>query len=287
MRLAAILLVFKDQPFIPACLSAIYPVVDSICVVTQYDRTFKQTAIEPDGTVAAVLSFPDPGNKMRLAMRRDLSGLFGNDNESRLRNLGRSLDPAADYYLIVDADEIWETALLREAWSEVQRTRHSAYSTPTHHYLGKWNYRVVPKRGPDLSKSYHPLVFLRGGFRFIGLRRIDWWTLPARFWEYLRLGRKPKSSKLTIPLHHGSGVGDDSRIATKLTNWGHAEDVDPAWFERTWKNLNETSRHLSFFKDATDESVIAYTPTGQLPPEITGQPWPPGWLDERKNEPAA
>ena len=177
MRLAAVLLVFKEQYFVKATISAIYPVVDSICCVTQFDRNLKDKEIAPDGTLGTILAMPDPENKIRVIMRRDLSEAPGEDNEARLRNVAMEHEPEADYYLIIDSDEIWETEVLKEAWDEVRRTRKSAYHALTHCYFKKWNFRVVE------GVPYRPLVFLRRGFRFKVKRRIDWWTLPGRFLE--------------------------------------------------------------------------------------------------------
>jgi hypothetical protein len=62
MRLAAVLLLFKEQAFVEACVRAIYPVVDSICVVSRHDRNFSGQPLEPDRSLDVLLSIPDPEN---------------------------------------------------------------------------------------------------------------------------------------------------------------------------------------------------------------------------------
>jgi len=57
MKLSAVVLVFKEDPFLIPVLAGIYPVVDSICVVTAYDRNLKGDYIEPDQTVKKPLTF--------------------------------------------------------------------------------------------------------------------------------------------------------------------------------------------------------------------------------------
>jgi hypothetical protein len=275
MRLAAILLVFKEQHFVKATISAIYPVVDSICCVTQYDRTWKGKEISPDETIATILGLPDPENKIRLIIRRQLDDVPGNDNEARLRNIAMQQDPKADYYLIIDSDEIWETAVLKRAWEHVQKTRMSAYLCSTYCYFRSWNFRV------DEVDPYQPLVFLRKGFRFKAIRRIDWWTLPGRFLEYIRLIHKPKTVRLpgNLKLHHGSCVGDDDRILTKLTHYSHQDEVDPGWFDRVWKNFSENTKDFHFAQgEASRYKGITIVPTKDLPPEIREMEWPAGWV---------
>ena len=66
-----------------ACVRAIYPVVDSICAASQYDRNLVGQPIQPDGSLARLLATPDPENKLRLVVERDfrhLPGINGNRN---------------------------------------------------------------------------------------------------------------------------------------------------------------------------------------------------------------
>ena len=278
MRLSAVLLLFREQHFIAATYQAIYPVVDSICVATQYDRNLAGKSIVPDQSVARLLSLPDPENKLRLVVQRQFPGEYQEDAAAQLRNVALKLDPVADYYLIVDSDEIWPTATLRRAWAEVQRTRFSAYRVNTRCYFRSWNFQVVEK-----PPGYRSLAFLRRGFAFLKDRQVQWHG-PARWKEYLRLGRKPKTVYFApeIYLHHGSGVGDDQRILTKLQNYSHADGVDPAWFENVWKNFSAETKNFHYFKGggALYESILPVATT-DLPLEITSQEWPEGWIDRR------
>jgi hypothetical protein len=276
MRLAAVLLLFKEEAFVEACMRAIYPVVDSICVATQLDRNLAGAPIEPDGSLPALLRVPDPGNKVRLVVERDPSHLPGKNGEARLRNAAIALDPRADYYLIVDSDEIWATEVLRECWDEVQRTQWAGYRVSSHTYFRKWNYRVV-----EPGHGYRPFVFLRRGFLFDEDRQINWRGL-ARMREYLRTGRKPKTVYFSPEraLHHGSCVGDAARIQTKLRNYTHAAGVDPGWYERVWENFHPGIRNFHYFADRPEiyESLVT-VPTAELPAEITRCAWPKDWIE--------
>jgi hypothetical protein len=276
MKLAAVLLVFKESSFLEACYSAIYPVVDILCVVSSYDRNLQRKAIDPDDTLEKLLSLPDPQNKVRLIMSRDSRFVPGNESESQLRNIAILNAPEADYYLIVDSDEIWETAVLRQAWQNVQDTGWAGYRVYSHFYFKKWNFRAV-----EPGEGYRPFVFLRHGFQFLQQRQINW-RCPARYLEYLRKGRKPKTVYLPkdIRLHHGSSVGDDLRMQTKLANYSHAHEVDPDWFKDIWVNppYEEAARH--YIKGQVDLfEKICYIPTENLPMEIKKYVWPEGWID--------
>jgi hypothetical protein len=275
MRLSAVMLVFKEQAFVEATIRAIYPVVDSICCATRQDRNFFGEPVTPDSTVQRVLNIPDPDNKIRLVMARSLDHLPGEDTPARLRNAAIRLDPQADYRLILDSDEIWPRALLEQAWARVQHEQHAAYRVSSYCFFGKWNYRVV-ERPP----GYRPLCFLRAGFDFEKDRQVDWWG-PARFKEYVRTFRKPRTTYFPPEwkIYHGSGVGDDARILTKITNWDHRTAVDSEWFEKVWKNFGPDSKNFHYFGNDRGlyESVEAVA-TADLPDEIRQREWPEGWI---------
>jgi hypothetical protein len=75
-------------------------------------------------------------------------------------------------------------------------------------------------------------------------------------------------------------VGDDARILTKIKNYTHAVDIDPAWFDRVWKNFHPGLRNFHYFTGCSDryESLVTL-PTPDLPVEITRCAWPEGWLE--------
>ncbi|MDX2227559.1 MAG: glycosyltransferase family A protein [Verrucomicrobiae bacterium] len=275
MKLAAIMLVFKEQHFLKASLEAVYPHVDALCCATMYDRNLKGSPVAPDHSLETLLAIPDPQNKLRLVLQRDVSARPGSDAAARLRNAAMDLAPEADYFLIIDSDEIWTAETLQKAWAEVQRTRHAGYRISSHTYFKTWNHRVV-----EPGEGYRPFVFLRKGFLFDEDRQIDW-KGPARLREYLRTGRKPKTVYFPQDwrMHHGSCVGGDDRILTKLKNYSHADLIDPTWFDRIWKNFSPDIKNFHYYPgtEFLYESLITI-PHAELPPEITSQEWPEGWI---------
>jgi len=276
MRLAAIMLLFRERNFVEASVRAIYPVVDAIVCTSRHDRNFSGEPVATDDSIGKLLAVPDPDNKIKLTVQRDLGQFPGLNTEAQLRNAAMALEPKADYYLIVDTDEIWPEDVLRRCWDEVQRTKWAAYRVSSYTYFRKWNYRIV-----EPGDGYRPLVFLRRGFFFKQDRQIEWHG-PARRGEYLRTFRKPKT--LFFPpelrMHHGSSVGDDERILTKINNYGHKDGIDPDWFERVWKNFSPSMRNFHYFRQGAHlYESIDVIPAAQLPAEITRCPWPDGWIE--------
>jgi len=276
MRLTAIMLLFKEQAFIEASIRAIYPLVDSICCASQYDRNLTGQTVIPDNSLEILLRIPDPENKIKVVVERDVRHLPGTDSAAKLRNAAIALDPLSDYYLIIDSDEIWPREVLAACWKEVQKTQWAAYRVSSYAYFKRWNYRIV-----EPGHGYRPMVFLRKGFYFHTDRQVDWHG-PARWKEYLRKGRKPKmvSFSPTLRLHHGSCVGDDVRILNKLKNYSHADRIDPAWFDRIWKNFHPGIRNIHYYPNEGHlyESLVTI-PTPDLPDEVKNHPWPEGWIE--------
>jgi hypothetical protein len=276
MRLAAIMLLFREQHFVEASVRALLPVVDAVVCTSRHDRNFSGEPVPTDDSIAALLRVPDPDNKIKLALQRDTAQAPGLNTEAQLRNAAMALEPRADYYLIVDSDEIWPEDVLRRCWAEVQRTKWAAYRISSYTYFRKWNYRIV-----EPGDGYRPLAFLRRGFYFKSDRQIEW-RGPARWREYLRTGRKPRTVYFPpeLRMHHGSSVGDDERILTKINNYGHKEGIDPGWFERVWKNFHPGMRNFHYFREGAHwYESIDVIPTPQLPLEITRCSWPEGWIE--------
>ena len=112
-------------------------------------------------------------------------------------------------------------------------------------------------------------------------RQIEWHG-PARRGEYLRTFRKPKTVFFPpeLRMHHGSSVGDDERILTKINNYGHKDGIDPDWFERVWKNFSPSMRNFHYFRQGAHlYESIDVIPRTELPAEITRWAWPDGWIE--------
>ncbi|MBM3658485.1 MAG: hypothetical protein FJW95_03150 [Actinobacteria bacterium] len=293
VRLHAIYVALDDAALFRASIASIYGEVDGITVVTTHDRDWRGSARDPSAITAMVLSRDvDPDRKVDLIITSETS-------EARSR--GRAMDFAAprrrtldvdpehrsdaphrspDYFLIVDADEIYEAGAITRLKEHVARGRHRYYRVPCVRYFKRWNYRIdghewalsvvrADRRVPYLRRRRTVSVVRRGLARVPGLpsgavaRLLGYWDVPPE----------------VACFHHGSYVGPRERIAAKLASFGHADEVPDAWMTQVYDRwttdaVDFNPAYPTAFPSARE------VPVDELPPEIRGFAWPDGYLLE-------
>jgi hypothetical protein len=99
--------------------------------------------------------------------------------------------------------------------------------------------------------------------------------------RYSRQTRLPES---IAHFHHGSYVGGDDRIRTKLSVSSHAKelikhDVDE-WFENVWKCWSPAMKNFYFHPHPEAWASVDHVPTSELPRTIRDSDWPDGLIDK-------
>ncbi len=273
-NLVAIILALREEPFIGACMRAIYPVVERIVLITAYDQTLRGDLVSPDKTLQKALEFPDPERKLFILVTRHFKGEPATA-EDAMRNYAMGCHPDADYYLIVDADEIYETERLKRARAVVAREKPAWARIPSYTYFKRWNYRVVSR------DRYSPIVFLRRGYRLVserGFKRPR--GAMNRLLLWMQTGCYPRELRLSedFAFHHGSYLGDDERILAKTRYGGYAKQVREGWYERYWVGFNPRMTNFHPVREDGYYERIEEVATEQLPREIGRENWPEGWL---------
>jgi len=289
--LHAIYAVAGDLDLLRASIASIYPDVSGITIVAGCGRDW--SGQPRDSIEVCNLAFNrdlDPHEKVNLLLTNET-------NEARSRN--RAMDVARprqrsirtrvqsrhdrpllvpDYFLIVDADEIWEPGGIRALRSYMSGRRARIYRAACSRYFRTWNYRI--------SGHEWATVAVRSDVRFSelrlppvprvrrGLNRLT--AIPPRV-------RSRLCGFVDIPedvakFHHGSYVGPRSRIAQKLTSFGHADQVDPDWLDEVWEKFTPAMRDLNPAYPPLFPTADRI-PLAELPVTITGHNWPVGYLE--------
>jgi hypothetical protein len=289
-RIHAIYAVAGDEDMFPASLRSIYDQVDGITVITGYDTDWSGTPRRSDRTVDHLLHGGlDPDRRVQILIERET-------NEARSRN--RAMDFAAgsrrsrtvrrqsdhdapllapDYFLIIDADEVYEAGAIDRLREYVQQHPRAIYRIGARRYFKHWTYRVTGlEYSISLVRADVRLPYLRRlvtGLPRRAVARIP--GVPARVRD-LALGYHDVPPDVAV-FHHGSYVGPRRRISDKLASFGHAHEVTPDWIERVWDNFDPSMRDFnpaypSVFA-ACEEIRVA-----DLPLEIRDHTWPAGYL---------
>lgn len=290
----AIYSVLNDSEFLVASLQSIYPHITGATVITNYDRDHWDKPISPDGTLELLLSREiDPERKVNVIVCSDESEPRRRNRAMALANLpragrrvvslrpGPTRLPAPDYFWIVDADEIYEDADVLRLKEFVRTHRARAYLLWAHNYFRSWNWRV--------EEDGWYVAVVRPGYWFGHIRQ--WYpTLRVRLFQklvferlmpeqlaYRFLGARRVPRDVAV-FHHGSYVGERSRIEAKLASSPHREEFTPDWLERVWDAWTPEMRN---FHPINPERfpVAEHVPTSDLPAAIRNHPWPEGWLE--------
>ncbi len=198
----------------------------------------------------------------------------------------RDSTPRTDWFWIVDADEIYDPETVPAALRFVENSSSSAILVRGFNFFRKWNYMIDP-----LTDYFCHIGFLRPGNWFYQRRNL---YIPRILGGIGRFS--PRMSRTLIDLYrhqsrmpegvahfyHGSYIGDDERIRSKVMKSSHYRQLAPEfdeWFESSWKTWTPESRDFWFPYDRQAMRSVRHVPTSELPTSISQVRWPEGWLD--------
>jgi hypothetical protein len=184
MRVHAIIIALNEADFIQETIKPLYEHCSGISVITQYDRDYRGRQVEPDETVQKVLSFPDPNGKIHLVVRRynDETASRNHEMMSLLTKPHRNVQPHAwdyarlqqfheppDYFLIVDADEIYDIDTFPGILHYLQQKKPRGMIMKAYEYGASWRFRV-----PESVFMFSAFGFIRAGVMFRSRRVVSW-----------------------------------------------------------------------------------------------------------------
>ncbi|MCB1030070.1 MAG: hypothetical protein KDA95_01945 [Acidimicrobiales bacterium] len=288
--LHALYTVLGDEEFIEASIGSIYPFVSGITIITAYDRSWSNSPRPESTIVDMVLSRKfDPERKISLIIKHFTSEAASRNAVMDLvapragvapispQDTYDILGPAPDYFLIVDADEIWDPGDLTRLIDYMAEHPARAYRAGAHRYFKCWNYRIAGLEWSTVAvRSDRRFRYLRNVFQSV-LQRL----VSKVFGRTSRIGAM-LGGVCDVPaevsvFHHGSYVGSRDRISTKLQLSGHAKDVVPDWMETVWDSWTPEMRNLNpVWPDLYSHAVRV--DHADLPHAIIASVWPDGYL---------
>jgi hypothetical protein len=274
LRIHAICLALNEEIFIGETLKSLYPFCSGISVISQYDRDWYGRQIYPDQTANIVLNYPDLEGKIHFIVRRNIDEAATRNQEMlALRNhCARNIIPhssstkeevlryhdAPNYFLIVDADEIYDIDTIGNIIDYLESKKPRGMRVIGYNYLRTWNRRV-----PQEVVPFQHFGFIRSGILF-DMNRI----VSLNEQRLIRLCTKLKLPNFASKLygfidcpeevgvfHHACWIGDNERLRKKATVSSHAQ---------TWNTS---------FAEWVDSLEAVFIPKDELPRNIQEGSW--------------
>ena len=236
IRIHAIYAVAGDEDMFPASLRSIYDQVDGITVITGYDRDWSGAAWSSDRLVDLLLtvaSTPIAGSRSLSNVRRTRPGAgtvpWTSPQAPRghvgygvsRRSIARCVPP--DYFLIIDADEVYEAGAVDRLRDYVRR-RPGGSIALAHRYFKHWTYRVTGlEYSISLVRADVRLPYLRRLIVPVSRRAIARIPGCRRAARDLALGYRDVPPDVAV-FHHGSYVGPRRASPTSSALFGHAHE---------------------------------------------------------------
>jgi hypothetical protein len=204
----------NESDYISYCLKSVYDFAHVVVVSVNIGIPWGGQPEPLDDTLGIVLSFSDPAGKIRI-----ITGEWADEMEQRTMNFNLVKQEGANYFMTVDADEVYSEA-------DLARLRKFVAMRP---FIGQYRIRmrtywkINPFHVIDPPEPYRRYLVsrLRPSTKLIGFSQTN---------ERLRC---------TIPLkvavfHHFSYARTDESIRRKLVNSSHAADFVAGWYENVW-----------------------------------------------------
>ncbi len=234
MKIAAVYCVYNEEEYIEWSLRSIVEFVDAIFVLLgevpygAYNPRARSLCSSPDRTEAIVRDLAATHPNIRLVKGRW-------DSELEHRNAGMTLCQAggAQYYFLVDGDEVYRRDHLENLREEIKTHPHVGqfiikcdlfwrsfwYRIPASDLA--WMPRRVFKltRWSELGKSHLPLPI---PCRFIGNNKTNSW------------GAVYHLDPQRVKFYHFSFARRPDKMREKLLTYSHAHEILDGWYERVW-----------------------------------------------------
>jgi hypothetical protein len=248
---AALYCLFGDLSWLTHSYLSVYPCVEKVFFFlssTPWYGDIRISGVDPQG----LLSLPDPAGKIEI-----VPGAWSSEVEQRNFTLGYAQYSGFSRGLIIDADEVYESAQLAAALTYTKDFPDiSVWHVNWFTYWKSPLYRIEP------IEPYQPPVLITLG--------------QAGFAETRNaLGEKHEliPPQLCMCHHLSYALSDEALMKKHIMQPGHSQSAYPDWYQKKWKawDSDHTIRELHPVHPAWFEQAIRQ-PDEALPSVLTRIP---------------
>lgn len=255
-EIAALYCVYHDDIWLPYSYASIYSAVDAIYFFVS-DRPWNGPKTDNANTLSCIEALEDPQKKKRI-----ISGSWDNQVDQRNFSVAQTVLDGFQYGFVVDADEIYETAELKNMFAyAVSKPEVEVWHCKMLTYWDSPDYRIDPPEPHD-----PPILIKLGSCGFVETRNPvsnSHELIPAKYGV----------------CHHLSYARPDDLIYRKIHAISAAPDIRKDWYENVWlewkKNPDLTNLHPvhpPHYQRAVRQ------PRECLPSVLRDNPWPEGFI---------
>ena len=250
---------------------------DNDCV-----ELFHILLIEPDATIKKVLDYPDPEGKIHLVVRR-----YNDETASRNHEMNAVLFDASkniqthgvdkaliqgfhkppDYFLICDADEIFDIATFPAIVEYLEKKKPDGMRISGYNYYFTWN-----RREPREKYVHRHFGFVKAGIFFQQRRVINWNESRINKWM----------AKIGLP-KFGSYVYNFIDCPWEVGMMHHAGYVrrDKTQLIEKMQKHSHLEAHPPEFLEAILSKEYEFTDSKNLPINIQKGNWPDSFFEKK------
>jgi glycosyltransferase involved in cell wall biosynthesis len=228
MLVAAQMLGYGINRFLPDCLSHVLPHVDKLFVgyssrPFSYNKRVRETETNPTPRE----SFTALSLESRIEI---IDGDWATEEDARNACLDAARRQGFDWLLVIDADEFYT----EQCWEQLLRSLRA--SAQRDHIITTWfNF---------FKSSHYVLVERDGSIKSTNAGFALRCTSNIRF-RHRRLTTAERSQVIDCPCHHYGYVMSDAEMRQKISTWSHAADFNrERWYRLKWLNWTLDTRNL-------------------------------------------
>ncbi len=228
MQIAAHMLAYNVDRYLPSAIASLLPHVDKLFVAYP-SRPFNYIASSRvslgNPTPISILDPFLASGKLEI-----VHGDWEREEQTRNACLERAEAQGFDWLLTIDADEFYS----RQSWEQIRsylsdHTNVQVIATTWYNFYKSAHYVAVDQYGGIKSTNANFAIRCQRGLRFADRR------IPST----------REGVILDTPCYHYGYVMTDEEMLTKLKTWSHAGDFDTMrWFRLKWLGWRESTQHI-------------------------------------------
>ncbi|MBN3039016.1 MAG: glycosyltransferase [Candidatus Omnitrophica bacterium] len=272
MKIAAVYSIYNEEDYIEYSIRSIYDFVDKIVIslgqapYIAYNPKARQTVTERDRTKEIVQRLAHKDNKFHI-----IEGLWSSETEHRNAGMKYCLENDFDYYLLIDADEVYRKDHLQAVSKRIAANPQvGTFVIRCPIFWRSFKYRIPPQRIAWCPRRIFKITRKRNilgiklpyDCRFIGENKTN------------SLGEVMHIPPEEAVFYHFSYAKTPKVMKEKLSTFSHAHEILDGWYDNVWSRWSPNSDMRNIHPtEPTKFPAAEYREPDDLPEVMKSHPY--------------